>query len=833
MKVEFGEFLNEIGDCAFYGCTNLEQVVFGQDLMYIGSMAFYKCLNLHEITLPVQLAYIGSNAFTMAGIKHAVVECDTGNFGSGILSQCHRLTKITIGAGVRTIADKFAFRCEALTVVEMPSSVQAVGKNAFDGSRYLENLPDGIHNHILLDGRSSSGAVHVPDYITVIAGGAFYENEGITSIELPDSLVFIGSRAFCACRALREIKLPVGIVELHEGTFAYCDALETVDAQNIREIGDNGFYGCRELIHAPVANAVKIGNHSFAGCASLEHLPLDACIDFGAMCLKNTPFMNNMQGNPLVIVNNVVIDGTRCVGDVTIPDGVVAIAQHAFAQNRELTSIRLPQTLEKIEAAAFWGCLNLKDVHIAGKLQYIGEKAFEKCASIETLSVDVLEIRKQAFSLCILLKDARLVNTVQIADEAFYGCSSLESCQCAQVKVIGAGSFSDCESLINFNFENAASVGERAFINCNSLQEIFLRNGSIGAHAFEDCGRVRKISLTDTKYSSYSFSGCAGLVCISVDGQTHNINNYGFISDGSVPACIKAVYVNALSCFDINGRTLENYHNNGRFVCIPSGIERINDSVFKDCPKLEHVIIPSSVAYIGARAFWGTPWLRAQVEQTKMVIVNNNLIDGEMCNGDVVIPETVKYVSGWAFANNFTLNSIRFSSNRTKVMEYAFRNCINLKHVVLPDSNKMYHMMGMDSIRQDLPKLVLQIFRECLNCFKVDESGHLYECTGNIETLYLPTGIKSIGDGVFKDSNLLTHIILTEDVVSIGERAFESCKWLVSVRGGINVSSIGKRAFWGCYALENVEYSDSLSSVGENAFKWCPISIKISSGVGV
>ena len=67
---------------------------------------------------------------------------------------------------------------------------------------------------------------------------------------------------------------------------------------------------------------------------------------------------------------------------------------------------------------------------------------------------------------------------------------------------------------------------------------------------------------------------------------------------------------------------------------------------------LEQVHIPDSVEYIGPRAFHKTAWMEKQREKSPMVEVNHMLLDGSSCTGEVVVPEDIRLVCGWAFAGN-------------------------------------------------------------------------------------------------------------------------------------------------------------------------------------
>ena len=67
-----------------------------------------------------------------------------------------------------------------------------------------------IENGWLIEYTGPGGAVVVPDGVTVIGGGAFWENpnvDKITSITLPDSVVELEHNAFMSCTGMKNIRL--------------------------------------------------------------------------------------------------------------------------------------------------------------------------------------------------------------------------------------------------------------------------------------------------------------------------------------------------------------------------------------------------------------------------------------------------------------------------------------------------------------------------------------------------------------------------------------------------------------------------------------------------
>ena len=76
-------------------------------------------------------------------------------------------------------------------------------------------------------------------------------------------------------------------------------------------------------------------------------------------------------------------------------------------------------------------------------------------------------------------------------------------------------------------------------------------------------------------------------------------------------------------------------------VTISSGVISIEESAFSNCTNLVDVTIPKSVISIGSRAFAETCWLKNKRQENPLVIVNNILIDGYECKGNVSIPKSV------------------------------------------------------------------------------------------------------------------------------------------------------------------------------------------------
>lgn len=61
---------------------------------------------------------------------------------------------------------------------------------------------------------------------------------------------------------------------------------------------------------------------------------------------------------------------------IRLPEGVTVIGRAAFRNCKKLTSLVLPNTVERIEALAFYGCTSLADIYVGGRVSFIGGAAF-------------------------------------------------------------------------------------------------------------------------------------------------------------------------------------------------------------------------------------------------------------------------------------------------------------------------------------------------------------------------------------------------------------------------------------------------------------------------
>ena len=86
-------------------------------------------------------------------------------------------------------------------------------------------------------------------------------------------------------------------------------------------------------------------------------------------------------------------------------------------------------------------------------------------------------------------------------------------------------------------------------------------------------------------------------------------------------------------------------------------------------------------------------------------------------------------------------------------------------------------------------------------------AGNLYLNSELVTELVIPDNVTSISNYTFNDCQSLTRVVIGDSVISIGDYAFDDCKSLTSVVISDSVTTIGNRAFSGCIELTDVYYT--------------------------
>lgn len=245
-----------------------------------------------------------------------------------------------VAEGTSTI-DEGAFSSAQITSLTLPSSLRSVSKGAFVGAQVASlTLPDGFES------MDDTAFWYMPKLERVDLGGAttlpdsaFRYDKVLAEVNFrPDlnRLTDVGDYAFDTT-ALTSVTLPDSVVSIGKGAFADNAALTSVHlGSGVASIGESAFVGANALASLSVAPA----NSMYT-------------VEDGVLYSKGD------AGRTLVLYLP-----TKTDTDVMVPDGTVAIADAAFANNTSLRRVVLPEGLTTIGYGAFDGDVNLTDLVI-------------------------------------------------------------------------------------------------------------------------------------------------------------------------------------------------------------------------------------------------------------------------------------------------------------------------------------------------------------------------------------------------------------------------------------------------------------------------------------
>lgn len=189
---------------------------------------------------------------------------------------------------------------------------------------------------------------------------------------------------------------------------------------------------------------------------------------------------------------------------------VVGIADEAFRNCNELTSVVLPNTIRSIGRNAFYGCSILSDINLPSSLTSIGASAFGYCTSLTSMDIpnSVTTIGWNAFYCCTGLTDVTISTSVAELNGTFFGCTGLTSVEIPQSVTKLDGTFTGCTGLTAVNVPASVGyIGARTFDGCTALASVVLPSSLtyIAEQAFFNCENLKTITcLAATPPSMYT-----------------------------------------------------------------------------------------------------------------------------------------------------------------------------------------------------------------------------------------------------------------------------------------------------------------------------------------
>lgn len=408
--------------------------------------------------------------------------------------------------------------------------------------------------------------------VTAIGSSVFSSCSNVKSITIPETVKEIGNNSFKECRDLVTLNLG-GVERIGTGCFYYPGAdfqkaLKSVDLSNVKYIGNNSFVNFPNLTSVELSPELEsLGTGCFQGCSKVE---LEFPEDSRYAVIDNIVYECNGTGADKQPVSLLMLQPNFKGADITLPATVTNIANRAFEGNTNLRTINL------------------------GNVQTVGNYTFMNCKNLTTVMGSE--------------------NIVNLGSSAFSGCTSLNSF------TIGTGCTAD-----------AASIA-KALEGCTGLQSFVVEEGNPNCRA-EDGVLFNKEGTTLVSYmcdNKAEYSVPAGVTTIA-DGAFNNVGST--LTDLTIGNDVTTV-------------------GEGKDLFLRNGAS-----------SLEHLTLGSKVESIGNMAFYNCANIRTVAcdAVTPPAIPSQWVFSYDACNNaELIVPEeaTDAYMNanGWkeAFGNRVT-----------------------------------------------------------------------------------------------------------------------------------------------------------------------------------
>ena len=715
-----------IGDSAFQDCTGLLSIIISGNVTHIWDDTFKNCTALTSVTIPESVTDIGDNAFNNCNPELAI----TGYKYSAAYDYAYinGIDFISVGDGEQ-ITYNLNFEGDSYTLarctiffqgaVNVPSEYNGKPVTAIDGKAF-ENC-------------TSLTSVTIPDSVTAIYGSAFAGCTGLTSVTIPDNVTEIDSSAFNYCNPDLVIVTPAYSVA-HDyasdnsikfklvgkadplryekiwdwGTDDWVYGVKACSSvysgeiiiprehkgYSVIEILSGAFEGCTGITSITIPKSVtSVGSDTFRGCTGIKEINVPADASYvDKELFEDTAFYkddSNWENNVLYICGILVEAKENIAGTCVIKNGTERIAASAFADCTCITSVTIPDGVTYIGCEAFKNCTGLTTVEIPASVTSIEYDAFENCnpdlviiGSTYSTAHDLAVRKSFKFSsngtvdpFRYELNEDGESYTLSHCSEALQGDVEVaKEYNGKPVTRIGNSAFPFCKGITAITIPGTVkSIAADSFLYCTELKSVKIQEGviEIWSRAFWMCDKVESIELPD----SLVVVGYQGVYGGSPFYNTAYENNPDNWQDG-------VLYIGNHLVATKEAEVPADYK-------IKEGTKTISGYAFSGCENLKSISIPESVVSIGPRAFdeSGVKNDRSNWENGVFYVGKHAVSsDKTLVPSDLKIKEGTVSISGLAFENCNSINTVHIPNTVKYIGHSAFLGCEELKSAYIPES---------------------------------------------------------------------------------------------------------------------------------------------------
>ena len=493
-------------------------------------------------------------------------------------------------------------------------------------------------------------------------------------------------------------------------------------------------------------------------------------------------------------------------GDLVIPETVsyngkdytvASASATAFKGNEAITSIQLPNTMNKFIKGQFSKCTNLKKANIPTAVTAFPGNVFEYCSSLEEITIPD--------------------NITVINGSQFNGCTGLK-------KIIFEGTTElEVDNASGLQAKYTAGSGDAAVDYISTLEEVVVNRPMKSVQPAKNPWRgntsIKKVTFGGncTAVFSNMFENCSSLTEINIPETVTSIAANAFAGTG-------------IASLDLHG-----------------GIATISSSAFQNCKSLTTVKINEGTTFIDALAFNGSPVSSLSLPAS-LTTIGKQAFNNCALTGDIVLPAAVARINDLAFSGNKTMATIALPASLANLGEGVFQGCTGLTAITVDAANTAYKVKETGVVTTIDGATALAYPVASTNAAVVDAEitkigAYTFQNATNLATITLEncvdfgdyslanTGVETLAVkgtvGRYVAANNAKLKSLSIDCKEIPVGIAQNCVALESFASAQDVLVVKQDAFAGATALKEINLGGLLCILEAGAFSNCGVETLI------
>ena len=499
---------------------------------------------------------------------------------------------LTIPDSVTAIGEGAFSNVEGLKKIIIPSTVKRIEQNAFRYNSTLEEV-------IMQEKINADGTIEGVEYI---GNYAFRSCPSLTTVQMANSVKEIMEQAFYGDLQLQNINISKNLKEISSYLFAVTGLQNVEIPEGVEYIGYNTFYSCKNLKTIKLPSTLKtIAGTAFSNCPKLSNIEIPESN-------KNFEFQNGILLGKLeddkremtIILESAIKDNT-----LTVPDKVVSLKSGQIDAFTQITTVKIPKSVENIEAGFFHrNITNIEIIDNANpKYEVVNNAIYTKESYSEEIeivryfgnesTVEIKDKTKIIKEYCFRYKTnmtkVELPNSLEkIESQAFNECSNLKSIKLrANVNSFNSMSIysSGIEEIeIDENNQNYRVIEDGGICNGEKTPALYNKAGNVFISPIKPLGTIQTYEIPE----KVEIEGAKVIVTEIFNNAFHNQSN---MTNIQLPNKIEKINLSFNYC---NGLTK---------IEIPSSIKEISSSCFNDANNLKEIRIHKKRGEVT-----GDPW---------------------------------------------------------------------------------------------------------------------------------------------------------------------------------------------------------------------------------